>query len=78
MCKYEDQVLDFQENKRHNLPEEDRNNLCIKITTNGEICFDAVNKEYIVFEETYAYEVGRTSYPKVATNMLKVYSEEYL
>lgn len=78
MSVYLKQVETFQDSRRHNLGEDEKVNSCIKVTTNGEISFDAVNKEYIVFEETYAYEVGRTSYPKVAVSMLETYVKNYL
>lgn len=45
-----------------------------KITPNGEICFDLSTFEYVVFDETYAFEVGRTSYQFIAEAMLDVYS----
>lgn len=49
-----------------------------KVTTNGEICFDADEKEFVVFDETYAYEVGRTTYPMCALALLESYSAYYL
>lgn len=49
-----------------------------RVTENGEICKDLNTKEYVVFDETYAYEVGRTHYPKCAEAMLEAYCEEYL
>ncbi|AUR92185.1 coil containing protein [Vibrio phage 1.170.O._10N.261.52.C3] len=78
MSKYLEQVMAFQENKRnfkHNLLTRPNYE---KVTTNGEISYDTRTDEYVVYEETYAHEVGRTSYPKVAVNMLETYAEEYL
>ena len=50
----------------------------VKVTENGEICLDNITREYIVFDETYAYEVGRTYYEKCAIAMLEAYSKYYL
>lgn len=50
----------------------------IKVSLNGEICYDTGTEEYIVYEETYAYLVGRTCYPLVALSMLESYGENYL
>jgi hypothetical protein len=49
-----------------------------KVTEHGEICFDYTTREFVVFDETYAYEVGRTHYPLCAYAMLETYGEEYL
>ena len=50
----------------------------VKVTENGEICLDNITREYIVFDETSAYEVGRTHYEKCARAMLEAYCEYYL
>lgn len=50
----------------------------VKVTENGEICLDNITREYVVFDETYAYEVGRTYYEKCAIAMLEAYSKYYL
>lgn len=49
-----------------------------KVTENGEVCYDYKTKEFVVYEETYAYEVGRTAYPLCAYYMLQVYADNYL
>lgn len=50
----------------------------IKITPNGEITYDETTKLYTVWDETYAYEVGTTHYPKVAEAMLQAYCDYYV
>lgn len=49
-----------------------------RITPNGEITFDPVKREYTVWDETYAYTVCTTNYPKVAEAALKAYGDYYL
>ena len=50
----------------------------IKVTFNGEICYDTGLGKYVVYDETYTYLVGTTNYPLVALAMLESYCEEYL
>lgn len=42
------------------------------------ITFDSVTRIYTVWDETQAYTIGETSYPKVAEAMLDAYSKYYL
>ena len=49
-----------------------------RVTTNGEISYDVDSQIFVVYDETYAYEVGRTSYPLVALHMLQAYCKHYL
>lgn len=49
-----------------------------KVTKNGEISFDTKTKEFVIWDETYAHEVGRTYYPLCALAMLETYGKEYL
>ena len=49
-----------------------------KVTKNGEICYDYETKEFVAFDETYAYEVGRSKYPLCALDMFHTYCEKYL
>jgi hypothetical protein len=42
------------------------------------ITFDEVTKLYTVWDETQAYEVGTTWYPKVAEAMVEAYGKFYL
>jgi hypothetical protein len=49
-----------------------------KVTDNGEICYCHKDKVFVVFEETYAHEVGRSVYPLCALAMLNAYGAEYL
>lgn len=74
MSKLEDIVENFH-NRRDTFYKSEK---LVRVSSNGEISYDTITKEYVVFEETYAYEVGRTCYPKVATTMLKTYAKEYL
>ena len=48
------------------------------ITNNGEITYNYAEKEFTVWDETYNDTVGKTNYPLVAYEMLRVYAEEYL
>lgn len=50
----------------------------IKVTKNGEISWDSQTREFVIWDETYAYEVGRTHYPLCALAMLETYAKEYL
>lgn len=50
----------------------------VKVTEKGEVCYDYKTKEFVVFEECYTYEVGRTKYPLCALSMFHTYCEEYL
>lgn len=47
-------------------------------TKNGEITFNKKTNLYTVWDETYAYTVGTTQYPKVAEAMLEAYIKYYL
>ncbi len=51
---------------------------CVKVTTNGEISYLTEINEFLVFDETYAYEVCRTSYPLIAVAAHTIYCEQYL
>jgi hypothetical protein len=48
------------------------------VTENGEICYDYLSREFVVFSETYTEEVGRTPYPLCASAMLVAYCDNYL
>ena len=48
------------------------------IKKSKEITFDKETNEYIVWDETYTYTVGRTQYSKVAIAMLDAYCKYYL
>ena len=50
----------------------------IKISENGEVCYDTGTLEYIVYNETYTDLVGSTSYPLVALAILESYCANYL
>lgn len=50
----------------------------LKVTDNGEICYDTKERVFDVWDETYAYKIGTTSYPLVAYHMLESYGENYL
>lgn len=50
----------------------------VKVTKNGEVSYDLEDREFVVYDETYAYEVGRTPYPMLAWCMLTAYCEHYL
>lgn len=42
------------------------------------ISYDSETKEYTVWDETQAYTIGTTCYPKVAEAMLQAYCTYYL
>ncbi len=50
----------------------------LKVSNNGEICYNTLDKTFTVWDETYAFEVGSTTYPLVAYSMLNSYAENYL
>ena len=50
----------------------------IKVTKNGEVSWCTIIEQYIVYDETYCFEVARTSYPLVALSALSVYCRTYL
>lgn len=51
---------------------------CVPYTENGEITYNTLTGEYTVWDETYAYIVCKTNYPKVAEAALQAYDEHYL
>jgi hypothetical protein len=48
------------------------------VTENGEVCYDYYKSDFVIFDETYAYEVGRTKYAMCAYAMLVSYTENYI
>lgn len=50
----------------------------VNVTKNGEISFDTKTKEFVVWDEIYVYEVGRTHYPLCALAILETYAKEYV
>lgn len=78
MSKYLEQVMEFDKGDRHKKYSLLTRPNYVKATTNGEISYDYKEQTYVVYEETYAYGVGRTPYPKVAVAMLECYCKEYL
>lgn len=52
--------------------------MTLERTNNNAILVDQLSGEYVVFDETQAYEVGRTFYFLVAEAMVEAYSEHYL
>jgi hypothetical protein len=51
------------------------NNTLERITPNGEICRDTTTNEYVVFDETYSNELGRTVSKVCAQGMLDEYCD---
>lgn len=72
--KIKSEVLNF--NRDWAMPEKGMS--LVKVTENGEICYDTEACLFIVFDETYCYEVGTTNYPLVAVSVLETYTSEYL
>ena len=66
------ELADYKPSDIHGCPE------LLMITPNGVICYNPEKKIFTVFDETYTYTVGETSYPMVAFTMLCSYCDYYL
>lgn len=47
----------------------------LMVSSNGEICYNTLERVFDVWDETYTCKIGTTIYPLVAYYMLKSYGD---